>query len=76
MLLKLMAGLQSLVKGKRREQEEDNDDENSGRPSKRFSFFQRGRESLAAPAVMSRERRVGEGFYRKQHSCKNMPQRA
>lgn len=39
MLLKLMAGLQSLVKGQRREQEEDNDDENSGRPSKSFSFF-------------------------------------
>lgn len=39
-----MAGLQSLVKGQRREQEEDNDDENSGRPSKSFSFFQWGRE--------------------------------
>lgn len=69
MLLKLMADLQSLVKGK---------DESRKRimMMKTVADLQRerGRESLAAPAVMSRERRVGEGFYRKQHSCRNMPQ--
>lgn len=71
MLLKLMAGLQSLVKGKGREQEEDNDDENSGRPSKRLFFSgvrhrESGRFCSNEPRVRV-EGKDSEKFYRKQH---------